>query len=73
MTQSLNRTAPVVPFTETFVWQEFMNYLADKYINGHLLPDFSSDPPNTGGQYRMYFNTTLNKPRYYNGTVWVTI
>ena len=71
MSQSLNRSAPSVPFTETFIWQEFLNYLANQHINGLKLPDFASDPAIT--EYRMYFNTTLNKPRYYNGTVWVTI
>lgn len=68
-----NRPAPDAPFSEETIWKEYMGYLADKYFNGLLLPDFPSDPPNPGGQYRIYFNTTTHKPVYYNGTAWVSL
>lgn len=73
MAQAKNLEAPHVPFSDSFIWKEFLNHLAYQYKNGLLLPDFENDPPNLGKEYRMYFNTTLNKPRYYDGTAWVTI
>ncbi|MBO9615629.1 MAG: hypothetical protein J7619_23230, partial [Dyadobacter sp.] len=49
-------------------------------IGGHLIINsgvfglglFSSDPssPNIG---TFYFNTSINRPKYYNGSSWVTI
>ena len=73
MSYNKNRTAPKVPFTSTHTWLEFMDYLANKYVNGLLLPDFPADPPNVGNEYRMYFNTTINRPKFYNGTIWIAL
>jgi hypothetical protein len=73
MAINVNKPAPENPLKDEFLLKEFLAYLADKYRNGHLLPDFPTDPPNTGRQYRMYFNTTLLRPRFFDGTVWITL
>jgi hypothetical protein len=73
MAINVNKPAPENPLQDEFLLKEFLAYLADKYRNGHLLPDFPADPPNVGNQYRMYFNTTTGKPVYYNGTAWISL
>jgi len=64
-----NLPIPDVPFTQEFLWREFFNYLAYKFNNGLLVPEFATAPATE--EYRMYFNTTTNTMEYWNGTAWV--
>jgi hypothetical protein len=73
MSINVNKPAPDSPLRDEYLLREFLSYLADKYTNGHLLPDFPANPPNVGGQYRMYFNTTTGRPFFYNGATWVSL
>ncbi len=73
MAINVNKPAPDSPLQNEQLLKEYLVYLGDKYTNGLLLPDFPSDPPNAGKQYRIYFNTTTGKPVYYNGAAWVSL